>query len=253
MSKYPLDDNVLQEEYEALLIKLALKEYAAEQSEALMRENMEVPQTQPKQKDRVIAAAFRQAAWEDTRSRVAHGMGKAVTRVAVVFLAAALSFTTAFAISPEVRETVYRLIMNTTDRYTEVSLDSNPSNQFIDPELYTWEHCYAPTWLPNGHEVKTYSADVWGVSVVYQNGSYNLSFDQFLSDTNLTLQTDSENALETKMIFINDSEALINTKKYSEDTYTTIIWRSGNALFRVITNDTAEVAVQFAKSIKALR
>lgn len=49
MSKYPLDDNVLQEEYEALLIKLALKEYAAEQSEALMRENMEVPQTQPKQ------------------------------------------------------------------------------------------------------------------------------------------------------------------------------------------------------------
>ena len=56
MSKYPLDDNVLQEEYEALLIKLALKEYAAEQSEALMRENMEVPQTQPKQKDRVIAA-----------------------------------------------------------------------------------------------------------------------------------------------------------------------------------------------------
>lgn len=76
MSKYPLDDNVLQEEYEALLIKLALKEYAAEQSEALMRENMEVPQTQPKQKDRVIAAAFRQAAWEDTRSRVAHGMGK---------------------------------------------------------------------------------------------------------------------------------------------------------------------------------
>lgn len=213
MSKYPLDDNVLQEEYEALLIKLALKEYAAEQSEALMRENMEVPQTQPKQKDRVIAAAFRQAAWEDTRSRVAHGMGKAVTRVAVVFLAAALSFTTAFAISPEVRETVYRLIMNTTDRYTEVSLDSNPSNQFIDPELYTWEHCYAPTWLPNGYEVKTYSADVWGVSVVYQNGSYNLSFDQFLSDTNLTLQTDSENALETKMIFINDSEALINTKK----------------------------------------
>jgi len=143
--------------------------------------------------------------------------------------------------------------MNTTDRYTEVSLDSNPSNQFIDPELYTWEHCYAPTWLPNGYEVKTYSADVWGVSVVYQNGSYNLSFDQFLSDTNLTLQTDSENALETKMIFINDSEALINTKKYSEDTYTTIIWRSGNALFRVITNDTAEVAVQFAKSIKALR
>lgn len=100
MSKYPLDDNVLQEEYEALLIKLALKEYAAEQSEALMRENMEVPQTQPKQKDRVIAAAFRQAAWEDTRSRVAHGMGKAVTRVAVVFFGGGTIFHYCFCNLP---------------------------------------------------------------------------------------------------------------------------------------------------------
>ena len=108
MNKYPLGDNVLQEEYEELLIKLALKEYAAEQSEKLMRESMEVPQTQPKQKDRVIAAAFRQAAWEDTRSRVAHGMGKAVSRVAVVFLAAALTFTTAFAVSDTVKESVLK-------------------------------------------------------------------------------------------------------------------------------------------------
>lgn len=50
MSKYPLDNNVLQEEYEALLIKLALKEYAAEQSEKLMRESNEQLSTQPKQK-----------------------------------------------------------------------------------------------------------------------------------------------------------------------------------------------------------
>ena len=49
-SKYPLDNNVLQEEYEALLIKLALKEYAAEQSEKLMRESNERLSTQPKQK-----------------------------------------------------------------------------------------------------------------------------------------------------------------------------------------------------------
>ena len=143
--------------------------------------------------------------------------------------------------------------MNTTDRYTEVSLASDPSNQFIDPELYTLEHCYAPTWLPDGYEVKSCSSDVWGVFVVYQNGSNNLSFDQFPSNTNPTLQTDTENSLETKTIFINDSEALINTKEYSTATYTTIIWRSGNMLFRVITNDAKEVAIQFAQSIKVLR
>mgnify|MGYP002676643289 FL=1 len=94
---------------------------------------------------------------------------------------------------------------------------------------------------------------MWGVFVVYQNGSNNLSFDQFPSNTNPTLQTDTENSLETKTIFINDSEALINTKEYSTATYTTIIWRSDNMLFRVITNDAKEVAIQFAQSIKVLR
>ena len=253
--EYPLNRNRLRIEQEELLLKLALFHYLERENDRLrarMQEQPDPPEDR-ESAEHAVDRAMRRQRWQVIGQKAWQVSGRVVTRVAVVFLAAALSFTTAFAISPEVRETVYRLIMNTTDRYTEVSLDSNPSNQFIDPELYTWEHCYAPTWLPNGYEVKTYSADVWGVSVVYQNGSYNLSFDQFLSDTNLTLQTDSENALETKMIFINDSEALINTKKYSEDTYTTIIWRSGNALFRVITNDTAEVAVQFAKSIKALR
>ena len=179
MSKYPLDNNVLQEEYEALLIKLALKEYAAEQSEKLMRESNEQLSTQPKQKDHVIAAAFRQATWEDMRSRITHGIGKAVSRVAVVFLAAALSFTTAFAVSPEVRETIYRLIMNTTDRYTEVSLASDPSNQFIDPELYTFEHCYAPTWLPDGYKISATESSKQYISVIYQSDSYRLSVDQY--------------------------------------------------------------------------
>lgn len=253
MNKYPLGDNVLQEEYEELLIKLALKEYATEQSEKLMRESNEEPQTQSKQKDHIIAAAFRQAAWEDTRSRVAHGMGKAVTRVAVVFLAAALSFTTAFAISPEVRETIYRLIMNTTDRYTEVSILPQPSNQFIDPELYTWEHCYAPTWLPTGYKIATTEASKQYISVIYQSDACKLSFDQYPASSHSTMQVDSENALVSKSIQIGDSDALLNVKEYPTETVTTIVWQCGTMLLCVVTTDTSEVAIQFAQSIKVLR
>ena len=253
MNKYPLGDNVLQEEYEELLIKLALKEYATEQSEKLMRESNEEPQTQSKQQDHIIAAAFRQAAWEDTRSRVAHGMGKAVTRVAVVFLAAALSFTTAFAISPEVRETIYRLIMNTTDRYTEVSILPQPSNQFIDPELYTWEHCYAPTWLPTGYKIATTEASKQYISVIYQSDACKLSFDQYPASSHSTMQVDSENALVSKSIQIGDSDALRSVKEYPTETVPTIVWQCGTMLLCVVTTDTSEVAIQFAQSIKVLR
>lgn len=253
MSKYPLDNNVLQEEYEALLIKLALKEYAAEQSEKLMRESNEQLSTQPKQKDHVIAAAFRQATWEDMRSRITHGIGKAVSRVAVVFLAAALSFTTAFAVSPEVRETIYRLIMNTTDRYTEVSLASDPSNQFIDPELYTFEHCYAPTWLPDGYKISATESSKQYISVIYQSDTYRLSFDQYPASSHSTVQVDSENALVSKNIQIGDSDALFNVKKYPTETVTTIVWQCGTTLLCVVTTDTSEVGIQFAQSIKVLR
>lgn len=105
MSKYPLDQEALAEEYGDLLIKIALKAYMKEQAQLLEQEEAEAAPV-PAPKGNVVAAAFRQVNLEDAKETVLSGLKKGVTRVAVVLLAAAITFTTAFAVSDTVRKCI---------------------------------------------------------------------------------------------------------------------------------------------------
>ena len=123
MSKYPLDKEALVEEYGDLLIKLALKSYMKEQAQQLEQEDSEaVPAPQPK--GNVVAAAFRQVNWEDAKDTVLYGLKKGVTRVAVLFLAAALTFTTAFAVSDNVKESVLKKLQSFIYYHTSQFVDT---------------------------------------------------------------------------------------------------------------------------------
>ena len=115
MSKYALARNALEEEYGDLLIRIALKEYMKEQAR-LLEEEEAMTQPTPQPKNNVVAAAFRQVGREDAKDTVLHGLKKGFTRVAVVFLAAAITFTTAFAASPGVRGAVKKLLFKPVER-----------------------------------------------------------------------------------------------------------------------------------------
>lgn len=84
MSKYPLDQNDMQEQYEDLLIKAALKEHARKESARLEQEAAGEAAVPPAE-DNVIRAAFRRVTWEEARGTVLYGAKKAVSCVAVVF------------------------------------------------------------------------------------------------------------------------------------------------------------------------
>ena len=99
MSKYPLDQNDMQEQYEDLLIKAALKEHARKESARLEQEAAGEAAVPPAE-DNVIRAAFRRVTWEEARGTVLYGAKKAVSCVAVVFLTIAVAATTTFALSP---------------------------------------------------------------------------------------------------------------------------------------------------------
>ena len=62
MSKYPLDQNDMQEQYEDLLIKAALKEHARKESARLEQEAAGEAAVPPAE-DNVIRAAFRRYRW----------------------------------------------------------------------------------------------------------------------------------------------------------------------------------------------
>ena len=91
MSKYPLDQNDMQEQYEDLLIKAALKEHARKESARLEQEAAGEAAVPPAE-DNVIRAAFRRVTWEEARGTVLYGAKKAVSCVAVVFLTIAVAY-----------------------------------------------------------------------------------------------------------------------------------------------------------------
>lgn len=119
MSKYPLDQEALVEEYGDLLIKIALKAYMKEQAQLLEQEEAEAAPV-PAPKGNVVAAAFRQVNLEDAKETVLSGLKKGVTRVAVVLLAAAITFTTAFAASGTVRTGVFQHVINVIRKYSDL-------------------------------------------------------------------------------------------------------------------------------------
>ena len=90
-NNYPLDEKALEEQYADLLLKIALKEYLKEQALQMKQQEAEAaPAPQPTQESsNVVAVAFRQVGWQETKETLLHGLKKGVTRVAVVFLAAA--------------------------------------------------------------------------------------------------------------------------------------------------------------------
>lgn len=135
MSKYPLDKEALVEEYGDLLIKLALKSYMKEQAQQLEQEDAEnIPAPQPK--GNVVAAAFRQVNWEDAKDTVLYGLKKGVTRVAVLFLAAALTFTTAFAASNTVRTSVFQHILNVIRNHTDLLTNTS---EMVEQTRYRYD------------------------------------------------------------------------------------------------------------------
>lgn len=123
MNKYPLDQEALVEEYGDLLIKIALKAYMKEQAQLLEQEEAEAAPV-PAPKGNVVAAAFRQVNLEDAKETVLSGLKKGVTRVAVVLLAAAITFTTAFAASDTVKESVLKKLQSFIYYHTSQFVDT---------------------------------------------------------------------------------------------------------------------------------
>ena len=129
MSKYPLAPEVLAEEYSDLLIKIGLREYMKEQARLLEQEEAEAAPV-PAPKGNVVAAAFRQVNLEDAKETILSGLKKGVTRVAVVLLAAAITFTTAFAVSDTVKESVLKKLQSssiTTPPSSRIPLGRRPN------------------------------------------------------------------------------------------------------------------------------
>ena len=177
MSKYPLDQNDMQEQYEDLLIKAALKEHARKESARLEQEAAGEAAVPPAE-DNVIRAAFRRVTWEEARGTVLYGAKKAVSCVAVVFLTIAVAATTTFALSPaEKKQSILERVLYTIRYYTD-KWTSHGGTRVEYPHFYYEDFEYIE--VPN-EEVQE-ALEIWASfrNVTNFNDGANISISHLL-------------------------------------------------------------------------
>ena len=250
--EYPLNRNRLRIEQEELLLKLALFRYLERENDRLragMQEQPDLPEDL-ESAEHAVDRAMRRQRWQVIGQKAWQVSGRVVTRAAVIFLTFFIFLTTAFAASAPVRDAIYKILFSHEDRYTLVQIDPTVSDAFIDADLYTWEHCFAPTYLPKGYGLSEYD-DLEGILLIvrYTNGEKFIQFNQTASGAQGSIDVDSENAQITRSIIINNSEGIYNLK----DGKTSIVWQVGGCMLSLLSNEDTEEVIRFAESIQLLR
>lgn len=239
-------------EAEELLLKLALFHYLERENDRLrarMQEQPDPPEDR-ESAEHAVDRAMRRQRWQVIGQKAWQVSGRVVTRVAVVFLTFFICLSTAFAVSPSVRSAVYKMIISPQDRFTNVTVAPHQPGMFIDADLYTWEHCFAPTYLPEGYELAIFE-DLAGIELLvsYEKGDKYMDFTQTSSGTHCSVHVDSENAQITRPIMIGYSEGIYNLK----DGETSIVWQVGESMLSLLSNEDTEEVIKIAESIQLLR
>lgn len=248
----PLSKNRLQEEQEELLLKMALVRYFEREDANLRAAVAECPDLPEDREsaEHAVDRAMRQQHWKVVGQKVWRASAKVVTRAAVVFLTFFIFLTTAFAASAPVRDAIYKILFSHEDRYTLVQIDPTVSDAFIDADLYTWEHCFAPTYLPKGYKLTTFDDIAGNMLIVrYEKGKNFIQINQAPANVQSSIHIDSENAQTTKPITIGNSEGIYNLK----DGKTQIVWQVGGCLVDVISNEDTDEVIKVAQGVQLLR
>lgn len=248
----PLSKNRLQEEQEELLLKMALVRYFEREDANLRAAVAECPDLPEDREsaEHAVDRAMRQQHWKVVGQKVWRASAKVVTRAAVVFLTFFIFLTTVFAASAPVRDAIYKILFSHEDRYTLVQVDPTVSDAFIDADLYTWEHCFAPTYLPKGYKLTTFDDIAGNMLIVrYEKGKNFIQINQAPANVQSSIHIDSENAQTTKPITIGNSEGIYNLK----DGKTQIVWQVGGCSVDVISNEDTDEVIKVAQGVQLLR
>lgn len=253
---YSLNDGALREAKENLLFKMALARYAECESAEIAAEAEDFEGLKPgRDYEKFIAQQINKRSRKDASRKAAVFAEKMFTKVAVVVFCGLLAVSGAMVASAEVRKSVYQLIFTDMEKYMQVEITHSGAN-LIDPDVFTGDNAYAPTYLPEGFALnrETVVNDWSGIIVQYENGDRFIRFDQSPSSVYGEIHVDSENADRTETIDLNGNEALLNVKSYPlGDILVTVIWQQDGTVFLIESNIETEEVLKFAGGIKQIK
>ena len=240
---YNLSEKAIGEKYEDLLFTKVMALYAAEESEKILSEIENEEPADPKNIEKIYSKTERR----ENFSTLWKVSKKLITFAAMVVFVAVVSLSSVVVASAEAREAVaeaiYHLVLRKTDRYTEVSIGN--STGFVDPEIYTWDDAYAPTYMPKEYILKEKSEMPNRKSVTYISGEKYVAISQSVDGV---FQIDTEDADIYEKISINESDAVYVENKG----FVFIVWSIGEKTFSVRGTINPEEALKIAESIKPI-
>lgn len=195
------DHEMRKEQYEDALFALLMDEMAQEDGEELLRLNEQlkqdpdaaVPEGVQHRCEKVIGTAFSRRQFRTTRRRTARWLG----RLLLAALLGVLLFTTAFAVSENVRVATMHILLEVFDGGMRITFEEDQSGEIDQPNtMSTLEYHYniAFEWMPEGFELVNGSFIEDGHSdfVSYvgpQNGSIAVSIAPYYDGLSFTYPT----------------------------------------------------------------
>ena len=244
-----LSKKEIQEEYEDLVFRKVMAIYVQKEGKQILSEIEEEKKNDDTVVDsKAIVKLYDKKERKENLNILWKYSKKLINFAAMLVFVAIVSLSSVVIAFADVREAVvdiiYHLVFEENERYTQVGIGE--STGFIDPEVYSWEGAYAPTYMPKGFTIgETYLEGYFNTVVYYCDNDF-IIIDQMNQTFNL--QVDTENAI-TEKIYLHNSEGLLVKK----DGLTIITWSEGETLFEISGTANADEIILVAEGIKKIR
>ncbi|HWP97363.1 MAG TPA: DUF4367 domain-containing protein [Syntrophomonadaceae bacterium] len=242
----PMDGNKLDEQYEEILVKLAMASYAEYDGQQLIQENEKLrndsfykPTAEAKQKFmRIINHQYHKQIIKNLLQSSYNYLNKAAVFLLVLVALLAVSVVTVEA----ARIKVLNFFVNMQEKYTQIHL-SDKTEEPVDNSI-NWEDAYVPTDIPSGYSIHKSLNNKGLKTIEYANDDNGvIVYQQF--NENFESNIDTENADEIKKITIQGHKGLFVSKGDKR----MITWSNDTYVFLITTNLQEESLIKIAESV----
>ena len=162
-----------------------------------------------------------------------------------VFQSSIRTGTVVFA-SADIREALYRLIVEQHERYSQIELQQGEEN---NAEYISNAASYVPSYVPDQMELDQIEKLRYSVNASYigkDNEELYLTFRQIDPTGSAEIRVDTEDANRIESVAIGSSEGLLVEKDGSIQ----IVWNADGTVLTVISNLNEEEVLRFAQGIQ---
>ena len=239
---------------EEAMLRLALYDCAAAESEQIVRDFDALPAEEKQalgqpsaaayrrfQKD--LKARFRRAKVQRFSRHVLLPLGKAAAALVLVL---SLGISTVVASSDTLRAAVFDLVFTRQATHTEIQLVENTQKSFEVPA--EWKGRYYPSFIPEGYEVvKVNNSFDTTHHIAFMNSKgVLLHFFENTADTNSNIDTEGS---QVKTVFVRGYSGLLSQKNGES----ILAWSADERYFVLILMGDEDLTLQVAESLRLIR